>query len=81
MHVVYFLIFGCAGSLLLAGFSLVVESGVCSLIAVLRFLTAVPSLCGAQALRPWASVVAAHGLNSCGSWALAHRLNNWDTRT
>ena len=26
--------------------------------------------CGARALRVWASVVAAHGLSSCGTWAL-----------
>ena len=31
------------------------------------------SCCGAQALGPWASVVAAHGLGSCGSWLLGSR--------
>ena len=30
--------------------------------------------CGAQALHTWASVVAAGGLSSRGSWALEHRL-------
>ena len=32
------------------------------------------SCCGAQALGTWASVVAACGLNSCGSWALERGL-------
>ena len=40
-------------------------------IAVPGLLTAVASLCcGAQALGVWASVVAAHRLSSCGTWAL-----------
>ena len=30
------------------------------------------SCCGARALGMRASVVAAHGLNSCGTWALEH---------
>ena len=30
------------------------------------------SCCGARALGAWASVVVAHGLSSCGSWALEH---------
>ena len=32
------------------------------------------SWCGARALGAWASVVVAHGLSSCGSWALERRL-------
>ena len=32
--------------------------------------------CGAWALAMWASVVVAHGLSSCGSWALECRLSS-----
>ena len=33
------------------------------------------SCCGARALGAQASIVVAHGLSSCGSWALARRLS------
>ena len=47
-----------------------------------RSLTEVASLVGgAQALGPRASVIAARGLSSCGSWAPGHRLNCCGTRT
>ena len=36
--------------------------------------------CRAQALGAWASVVVAHGLSSCGSWALDHRLSSCGAR-
>ena len=32
--------------------------------------------CGAPVLGAWASVVVAHGLSSCGSWALERRLSS-----
>ena len=55
-----------------AGLSLVTASRV-----VRGLLIVVASLCcGAQAIGEWASVVVAHGLNSCGSWALEHRLSS-----
>ena len=38
------------------------------------------SCCRAQALGAWASVVVAHGLSSCGSWALEHRLRSCGAR-
>ena len=38
------------------------------------------SCCGAQALGVRASVVVAHGLSSCGSRALEHRLSSCDIR-
>ena len=38
------------------------------------------SCCGARALGAGASVVVAHGLCSCGSWALEHRLSSCDAR-
>ena len=38
------------------------------------------SCCRAWALGTWASVVVAHGLNSCGSQALERRLSNRGTR-
>ena len=36
--------------------------------------------CGAQAVCMWVSVVVAHGLNSCGSWALECRLSSCGAR-
>ena len=44
-------------------------------VAVCGLLIAVASHCRAQALGMRASVVVAHGLSSCGSWALEHRLS------
>ena len=38
------------------------------------------SCCGAWALGTWASVVVAHGLSSCGSWALERRLSSCGAR-
>ena len=37
------------------------------------------SCCRARALGVWASVVVAHGLSSCGSWALERRLSSFGT--
>ena len=51
------------------GFSLVVESGSCSLVLVHELFFAGASYCGALAQ--------GHaGLSSCSSWALEHRLNS-----
>ena len=36
--------------------------------------------CGALALGAWASVVMAHGLSSCGLWALERRLSSCGTQ-
>ena len=69
--------FGCTGSSLLHRLSLVVARGGCPLVAMHRPLIVVPSLTvehGLQGVQ--ASVVAAHGLNSCSSWALEHRLSS-----
>ena len=49
-------------------------------VAVRGLLIAVASRCGVQALGTRASVVAAHGLSSCGSWAVEHRLSSCGTR-
>ena len=58
------------------GFSLVAESGDCSLAVVCGPLTAVAPLVAEHRLQSvQASVAAAHGLSSCGSWALEHRLS------
>ena len=47
-----------------------------SLVAVHRLLHAVVSLAAERRLQgTWASVVVTHGLQSCGSQALEHRLN------
>ena len=49
------------------------------LVAVRMLLIAVASRCGAQAIGTRASVVVAHRLSSCGSWALEHRLRSCGT--
>ena len=50
-------------------------------VAVHGLLIAVASLrCGAQALGARASVVVAHRLRSCGSWALEWRLSSRGAR-
>ena len=71
-------IFGCIGSLLLhAGFFSSCGEWGLLFVAVCGLLIAVASLCcGARALGARASVVAAHGLSSCGSRALEHRLSS-----
>ena len=38
------------------------------------------SCCGARAPGAWASAVVAHGLSSCGSWALEHSLSSCGAR-
>ena len=38
------------------------------------------SCCGAWVLGAWASVVVAHGLSSCGLWALEHGLSSCGAR-
>ena len=49
-------------------------------IVVRGLLIAVASRCRAQALRMRASVVVAHGLSSCGAWALECRLSSCGAR-
>ena len=50
-------------------------------VAVRGLLIAVASLCcGAWVLGMWASVAVARRLNSCGSWALEHRLSSCGTQ-
>ena len=49
-------------------------------ILVCGLLIAVTSRCRAWALGARASVVVAHGLSSCGSWALERRLSSCGTR-
>ena len=41
-----------------------------ALVPVSRLLIEVAFICGGQALGPWASVVMAHRLSNCDSWAL-----------
>ena len=57
----YLFIFGCIGSSLLHGLSLVAEWGLL-FVVVCRLLVAVASRCGTRALGVWASVVVARGL-------------------
>ena len=69
--------FGCAGSSLLRGFSLVAESSGYTLVAVHRLLVAVAPLAveyGLQGMQ--LSVAAAHRLGNCSSQALEYRLRS-----
>ena len=75
----FLFIFGCAGSLSLCWLSLVAVSGAYSLVALCRLLITGASLVSAHRLQGMqGSVVEAHGLSSCISWALEHRLSSWD---
>ena len=57
-------------------FSLVVESGGCSLAVVCRRLTSLASLVGEYGpYGTWASVVATHGLQGASSVVVVHRLS------
>ena len=57
-------------------FFLIAASGSYSLAEVCRLLIALASLIAMHGLQGvWASVVVAHGLGSCGSQAIEHRLN------
>ena len=62
-------------------FSLVVASRAYSMVAVCWLLIAVASLVAEHGiLGAQASVVVVHGLSSCSSWSLEHRLNSCGTR-
>ena len=68
----FYLFFGCIGSSLLRGLSLVVASGSYASLRCMGF-----SCCGARAPGMRASVVVACGLSSCGTWVeLLHGM--WD---
>ena len=65
-------VFGCAGSSLLQGLSLVVVHGL---------LIGVASLVVEHGLQgAWASAVVARGLRSCSSWTLEHSFNSCGAR-
>ena len=64
-----FILFGCGGSSLLPELSQVAVSRGFSLGVVLGLLIVVASLVAKHGSR-------AHGLSSCGSWALEHRFNS-----
>ena len=75
--ILFYFIFGCVGSsLLYVGFSLVVARGGYSSLWCTGFSLWWLFLLGAWALGMGASVVVAHGLSSCGSWALECRLSS-----
>ena len=77
---VYLFIFGCVGSLLLCtGFFQLQRAGA-TLRCGARSSHCSGLSCGAQAPGLWASVVVAHRLSSCGSWALEHRLSSCGAR-
>ena len=75
---IYLFIFGCAGSLVLHGGLLQLQQaeGGYSLAVVCGLLTAVSLIAEHGFWGAQASVVAAHGLSSCGSQALEHRLSS-----
>ena len=78
---IYIFFFCCSGpSLLCMGFSLVVRNGICSVVALHRLLSGVPSPFVKYRLY-WdqASVVAPFGLNSWSFQAVEHRLNSCGT--
>ena len=62
------------------GPSLVAASGGYSLLQCATSHCSGFSCCGARALGTWASVVVAHGLSSCGLWALERRLSSCGTQ-
>ena len=66
--IIYLFIFGCAGSSLPHGLSLVVASTAYCVVVVCGLLIAVASLVVEHRLwGAWASAVAMYGLSSCGS--------------
>ena len=74
-------IYGCIGSSLLrAGFLWLRPAEATLCCGVQASHCGGFSCWGAQALGMQASVVAASGLSSCGSWALEHRLSRCGTR-
>ena len=75
------LFFGCIGSsLLCAGFLQLRRVGVTLRCGARASHCSGFSCCGAQALGERASVVVVCGLNSCGSWALEHKLRSFSAR-
>ena len=73
--------FGCAGSWLLHRlFSSCRKQGLFSSCSVWASHCSGFSWCEAWALGAWASVLGAHGLTSCSSWALEHKLNSCGTQ-
>ena len=71
------LFFGCIGSLLLhMGFLKLQRAGATLCCSARISHCSGFSCCGARALGMWASVVAVHGLSSCGSRALERRLSS-----
>ena len=74
-------IFSCAEfSLLLRLFSSCGEQGLLSSCSAQISHRRVFSRCGAHAHGPWASTAAAPALNSCGPWALEHKLSSCSSR-
>ena len=71
-----FTFFDCAGSSLLCGLSLVVESGACCLILARVHLIMLAALVAEPGMRASAGVVC--GLGCCGPRALEHRLDSCD---
>ena len=77
----YLFIFGCIGSSLLhAGFLQLWRVGATLRCGVRASRCSGFSCCRARALGVRASVVVAHGLSSCGTWALERRLSSCGTQ-
>ena len=73
-------IFSCAGSLGRRLFSSCSKQGLLSSCGVQASHLSGLFRCGAQALGTRASVVAARGPSSCGSWTLEHRLSSYSAQ-
>ena len=77
LNFMYLFSFGCC----FKGFSLLLQMGGYSPVAMHQLLIAVASLVQEHWIQSvWASVAEAHGLSSCSSQALEHRLNSCDAR-
>ena len=76
-----YLFIGCVGSLLLhESFLQLWRVGATLCCSVRASHCGGFSCCGARALGAWVSVVVAHGLSSCGSWALECRISSCGAR-
>ena len=77
----YLFTFGCFGSLLWGeGFLQLPRVGATLRCGARAAHCSDFSCCGTRALGTWASVFVAHGLSSCGLWALEHRFSSCGAR-
>ena len=75
LFILYFYFLAVLGLHCCMGSSLVATSGGFSLVVVYRLLIAVASLVVERGLWGVRASFVAHGLSSCSSWSLEHKLN------